>query len=207
MYEIPSLNFRYGDLEPYFDEATLRIHHTKHHQTYADRLNVALAKHPELSDKDLVKLIQNVDGDLPEDIRTSVVNNGGGFLNHSFFWEILAKPLDEKNTPKDMAIEKLIIDHFGSYENFKTKFTEMAIGVFGSGWTYLLVGEDMKLEIVNIANQNLPPAGKTAILALDLWEHAYYLKYQNRRNEYIDAFYHVINWKKVEELLKSSGVK
>jgi len=207
MFELPSLKFKTGELEPYFDEETIRVHYTKHHQTYADRLNQALAKYEELAGKDLTKLIYNAERDLPEDIRLVVVNNGGGYLNHNFFWQILRKPLDNANAPDDMIIDDLFSQQYGGYENFQKLFTDQALSVFGSGWLWLAITPLGKLEIFSTANQALPAPDKKVVLCLDLWEHAYYLKYQNRRNEYINAFYHVIDWLKVDELIKLSGVK
>jgi len=202
MYEIPSLPYKYGDLEPYIDEPTMRVHHTKHHQTYADKLNAALEKYPELREKDLTMLIRQASAQLPEDIRSAAVNNGGGYLNHSFFWQVLGKPADADNKPAGTTIGVMLEDQFGSYDNFRTAFKEKATGLFGSGWTWLLLDSGGKLEIVNTANQDLPPEGRKILITLDLWEHAYYLKYQNRRAEYVDAFWHVVDWKKADERTK-----
>jgi len=201
MYEIPSLPYGYGDLEPYIDEETMRIHHSKHHQAYTDKLNMALEKYPELADKDLTGLIQQADKLLPEDIRLAIINNGGGYLNHSFFWSILAKPSDQDNQPQGSGIGSLIEQNFGSYADFKNKFKEKSLSLFGSGWTWLVLNSDNKLDIINTTNQNLPPAEVKILLGLDLWEHAYYLRYQNRRAEYVEAFFHVIDWKKIDSFL------
>ncbi|MCX6713078.1 MAG: superoxide dismutase [Candidatus Vogelbacteria bacterium] len=206
MYEIPNLPYKYTDLEPYFDEATMKVHQLKHHQTYADKLNAALEGHPDLAEKDLIALIRRADKDIPVEIRPTIVNNGGGYLNHSFFWEILGKPAKPDNKPDGTTIGVALEDQFGSYDDFKKKFSERALALFGSGWTWLLIDVDGKLSIENTANQNLPEEKKVALLVLDLWEHAYYLKYQNRRAEYIEAFYHVIDWKAVDAKLKQSGI-
>lgn len=205
MYEIPSLTYKYGDLEPFIDEATMRVHHTKHHQAYTDKLNTALEKYPDLKEKDLVTLIQQAEKLLPEDIRSAVVNNGGGFLNHSFWWSILGKPVDKENKPEGTTIGVMLDDQYGGYEEFKKQFKEKALGLFGSGWTWLCTSDTDagKLEIINTANQNLLPQGKQSIIALDLWEHAYYLKYQNRRAEYVDAFFSVVDWDSVDKQMKS----
>lgn len=197
MYQLPALKFNYDDLEPFIDEETMRVHHTKHHQTYTDKLNDALAKYPELFDKDLKTLIYQAENLLPEEIRNAVINNGGGFLNHSFFWEILGKNMNEANLPKEEMINKLITEKYGDYTEFKKQFKEKALSLFGSGWTWLCLDSSGQLEIINTNNQNLLPADKKALLTLDLWEHAYYLKYQNRRAEYVEAFFEVIDWNRV----------
>jgi len=207
MYEIPSLPYKYSDLEPYIDEATMKVHHLKHHQTYADKLNTALEKHKELAEEDLHELIYKADKKLPEDIKAAVINNGGGYLNHSFFWSVLGQPKDKDNKPDGTTIGVALEDQFGSFDEFKKQFIDKALSLFGSGWTWLLIGNDGKLLIENTANQILPPADKPALFALDLWEHAYYLKYQNRRAEYAEAFFHVVNWKAIDALLKQSGIK
>lgn len=202
IYEIPSLSYKYGDLEPFIDEATMRVHHTKHHQTYADKLNAVLEKYPDLQEKDLTTLIRGAEKLLLEDIQTAVINNGGGFLNHSFWWNILGKPTGENNLPAGTTIGVMIDEQYGNYEEFKKQFKDKALSLFGSGWTWLVLAEKGKLEIMNTANQNLLSKDKRAIMTLDLWEHAYYLKYQNRRTEYIDAFFQVIDWKRVDEMYK-----
>ena len=204
MLKIPSLLYQYADLEPYFDEATMKVHHLGHHQAYADKANAALEKHPELSDRPLADLI-SLPAELPADIRLAVVNNGGGYLNHNFWWETLAKPADGKNQPEETTVGMQIAEHWGSYDNFKTEFKNQALALFGSGWTWLVAGAGGRLDILNLANQSLPPKDKPAILAIDLWEHAYYLKYQNRRSDFIEAFFHVVDWKKVEARLKNGG--
>lgn len=201
MLEIPSLPYKYSDLEPYFDEATMKVHHMGHHQAYADKTNAALEKHVELTERPLMDLILNPDK-LPEDVRSAIINNGGGYLNHNFWWETLAKPGDDKNLPEGTTAGVQIDEQWGDYNNFKTAFNDQALALFGSGWTWLLAGANGKLEFFNTANQSLPSKDKKSLLAIDLWEHAYYLKYQNKRADFIDAFFHVINWKKVDERLK-----
>lgn len=198
MYKLPPLPFDYADLEPYLDKETMEVHYTKHHQAYADKLNAALEKHPELWEKDLRELIYDADA-LPEDIRSMVVNNGGGYLNHIFYWQILGKPEAGKDDLREMEVGKRIMQSFDGIEEFKAAFREKAMSVFGSGWTWLAV-QGGRLEIINTSNQNLLPKDCTPILVLDLWEHAYYLKFQNRRAEFIDAFWNVVKWQKVNDL-------
>ena len=195
-HELPKLPFAYDALEPFLDAKTMEIHYTKHHQAYVDKLNAALEKHPELQEKPVEELLKHPKI-VPDDIRTAVKNFGGGTANHTFYWSILAK---DKKPGKEIldAINK----SFGSFDKFKEQFTNSAMSLFGSGWTWLVKNKD-KLEIINTPNQESPLAqGKTPILVIDLWEHAYYLKFQNRRNEFIEAFWNVINWDKVNELSK-----
>ncbi len=192
-FELPALEYDYGSLEPFIDEATMKFHHDKHHQTYTDKLNLALEKHPELKVKDAEELLINL-REIPEDIRNAVRNNGGGYVNHSFFWKIL-----KKNTEAKGKIKKEIEKKFGSFEKFKEEFSNSAVGLFGSGWTWLVVNNG-SLEIMSTSNQDNPISdGKISILTIDLWEHAYYLKYQNKRLDYVNAFFNLINWEKVEE--------
>ncbi len=191
---LPSLPYDYNELEPYIDEQTMRIHHGKHHQTYVDKLNIALEKYPEFQDKSPEELIKNLDK-LPKEIRTIVQNHGGGHLNHSFFW-----PLLKRDVKINKEIKKEIDIKFGSFDKFKEEFSKAATSLFGSGWTWLVV-DNGNLEIINTANQDSPLSlKKTPILCIDLWEHAMYLKYQNRRADYISAFFNVINWDNVNEL-------
>jgi len=200
-YSVPALKYAYNALEPYIDEMTMQIHHDKHHQAYVDKLSEAIAKHPELADKSLEELLMSVNS-LPEDIRTAVRNNGGGHWNHSFFWDILSP---EKQSPSAKLTEMLNSD-FGDLTRFQEQFKAAALGRFGSGWVWLIKTSDNKLQIVSTANQDNPlmdiVEGKgTPILALDVWEHAYYLKYQNKRGDYVDQFWNVVNWARVEEIL------
>lgn len=194
-HELPKLPYEYSALEPYIDETTMTIHHTKHHQAYINNLNAALEKYPELQEKSVEDLVRNLDN-LPDDIRTAVRNNGGGHLNHSWFWNWMAKP--EGQTP-DGALLAAIEKKFGSLDGFRDAFAKAAAGRFGSGWAWLVVtgGE---LEIVSTANQDNPiTEGKHPILGLDVWEHAYYLKYQNRRPDYIKEWFNVVNWSAVSK--------
>lgn len=195
-YQLPKLPYGYDALEPYIDVETMHIHHEKHHNTYVTNLNAAIEKHPELGSKSIEELIADIDA-LPEDIRTAVRNNGGGHANHTFFWEIMApkaggEPVGELKTAIDEA--------FGSFTDFKAKFKAAATTRFGSGWAWLVL-KDGKLEITSTPNQDSPlMEGLTPILGLDVWEHAYYLNYRNVRPDYVDAFWNVVNWDKVNEL-------
>lgn len=200
-HTLPQLGYEYNALEPYFDEQTMRIHHSKHHQTYVDKLNLALEKHPELFDKDLKELIRNINS-VPEDIKTAVKNHGGGHLNHSLYWQIMTPNKSEREF-KGKITEK-IIKTFGTFEEFKKKLTEAALGLFGSGWAWLVLNNN-NLEIITTPNQDSPlMQNKTPILGIDVWEHAYYILRQNRRNEYIEAFFNIINWKKINELFEEN---
>ncbi len=198
-HRLPDLPYDYDALEPYFDARTMEIHHTKHHQTYVDKLNAALQGHEQFADRGVEKLISNLN-DIPENIRMAVRNHGGGHANHSFFWPMLKKDVAPKGEVFDAIVEQ-----FGSFEGFKEKFSTSAALLFGSGWAWL-VREESGLAIVTTANQDNPLSlGKKPVLGLDVWEHAYYLKYQNRRPEYIEAFFHVINWDKVNEYYAAAG--
>lgn len=195
MITLPKLSYTYDALEPFIDARTMEIHHTKHHQTYVDKLNEALSKHPEIK-KEVEELLSNLNA-VPEAIRTAVRNHGGGHVNHSFFWHILSP--NKKDTEFKGKIAEAIIKEFGSFEKFKETFTATALSRFGSGWAWLVLN-GKKLEIMTTANQDSPlMEGKKPLLGLDVWEHAYYLKYQNRRAEYIAVFWNVVNWKHVEE--------
>lgn len=192
MHVLPPLPYNFSDLEPYFDEATMQLHHDKHHATYVEKLNAALEAYPELQNKSLTDLLLNLD-QVPEGIRGAVRNHGGGHFNHSFFWQSL-QPGQEVNEPTGLASEA-IERQFGDFARFKDQFKTEALAVFGSGWVWLVQTKTGELKITKQANQDAPLSlGATPILGLDLWEHAYYLKYQNRRAEYIEAFFHLINW-------------
>lgn len=192
---LPKLPYAYDALEPYIDTETMTIHHDKHHATYVANVNAALEKHPEIGE-DLEALLADVDS-IPADIRQVVINNGGGHLNHALFWELLSPEKQEPTAQVLAAIEEA----FGSFDEFKAAFTQAATTRFGSGWAWLVVNENGKLEVLSTANQDTPISqGKAPILALDVWEHAYYLKYRNVRPDYIKAFFDVINWEKVAEL-------
>ncbi len=190
-FELPPLPYDYNALEPHIDEQTMRIHHDKHHAAYVAKLNGALADHPDLMAKSLEELLTNLVA-LPDSVRTAVRNNGGGVLNHSIFWENMG-PGGGKE-PNGLLAED-IRAAFGGFDEFKSKFETAAATQFGSGWAWLCVDRVGKLLIKSCANQDSPlTEGLKPILALDVWEHAYYLKYQNRRPEYISAFWNVVNW-------------
>ena len=192
---LPDLPYAYDALEPYIDEETMHLHHDKHHHTYVNNVNAALAKHPEIGE-DLEQLLSDV-ATIPADIRQAVINNGGGHLNHALFWELMTP---EKTEPS-AALAADLEATFGSFEDFKAAFTTAATSRFGSGWAWLVVNPDGKLEVTSTANQDTPISeGKTPILGIDVWEHAYYVKYRNVRPDYIKAFFSVINWNKVNEL-------
>lgn len=200
MFELPKLPYEYNALEPYIDEETMRLHHTKHHQTYVDKLNKALENHKDLLEMDIDSLVKQLDS-IPEEVKKAVRNHGGGHANHTLFWTIMSGKTGSKPTGK---IEKAINDSFGSFEQFKEQFTKVASDIFGSGWAWLSVNNG-KLEITPTANQDTPLSqGKTPIFALDVWEHAYYLKYQNRRPEYIAAWWNVVSWEEVEKRLEET---
>ncbi len=194
-YQLPKLPYAYDALEPYIDARTMEIHHTKHHQAYITNLNGALEKHPELADKPLEALLGDLNA-VPEDIRGVVRNHGGGTWNHSMFWEIMA-PKAGGAPQGDLA--KAIDAAFGSFEAFKTEFEKAANGRFGSGWAWL-VKKGSGLAVISTANQDNPLSeGLTPILGLDVWEHAYYLHYQNRRAEYVTNWWNVVNWQAVAD--------
>lgn len=194
-YTLPKLNYNYNALEPFIDEQTMTIHHTKHHQAYVDNLNAALDKHPELYEQDLVSLLKNLES-LPQDIKIAIQNNGGGHFNHQLFWELLTPVQSPINEILLKAIEK----DFSSLDSFKEAFTNAAKSRFGSGWAWLVLTPENKLVVTSTANQDTPLQLGKPLLALDVWEHAYYLKYQNRRPDYINAFWNIVNWGKVYEL-------
>jgi len=194
VFEVPILKYDYNSLEPFIDEETMMIHHDKHHKAYVDKLNEAISKYPETESKEVVELLNDLNS-IPEDIRIVVRNHGGGHFNHSLFWEILGKDTELAGKIKGQ-IEK----DFGSFDEFKKKFIEAGLTQFGSGWAWLVVNKSGKLEIVKTANQDNPISqGLQPILGVDVWEHAYYLKYQNKRADYLEAFFSVINWEKVEK--------
>ncbi len=195
VYQLPKLPYAYDALEPYIDARTMEIHHTKHHQAYITNLNGALEKHPELADKPLEALLSDLNA-VPEDIRGVVRNHGGGTWNHSMFWEIMAPKAG--GTPQG-ELAKAIDAAFGSFDAFKTEFEKAANGRFGSGWAWL-VKKGSGLAVISTANQDNPLSeGLTPILGLDVWEHAYYLLYQNRRAEYVTNWWNVVNWQAVAE--------
>ncbi len=198
MFELPKLAYDYKALEPHIDAQTMEIHHTKHHQAYINKLKDALEKHQDLQSKTLDELLRDLNS-IPSDIRTAVRNHGGGHFNHSFFWPILKKDVAFRGDIADAINAK-----FGSFDDFKKQFSAAAAGQFGSGWGWLVVSNG-NLEITSTPNQDSPISdGKTPLIGIDVWEHAYYLKYQNRRPDYIDAFFNVINWEKVNEHFKNA---
>ncbi|AYV34428.1 superoxide dismutase [Erysipelothrix rhusiopathiae] len=196
-YKLPELSYDFNALEPQIDAKTMEIHYTKHHQTYITNLNTALEKHPELEQESLTNLIENLKN-VPEDIRTAVQNNGGGHLNHTMFWEFLSP---NKGQEPGEALMNAINHDFGSFDAFKEAFSNAAKTRFGSGWAWLVMDSNKSLKVVSTANQDNPISeGLTPILGLDVWEHAYYLNYQNRRPDYINSFFEIINWAKVNQL-------
>jgi Fe-Mn family superoxide dismutase len=198
-HELPALPYNHGALEPHIDAQTMQIHHGKHHQTYVTNLNAALDKHPELHSKSLDDLVRSVNT-VPEDIRTAVRNNGGGHWNHSLFWKLMAP--NAGGAPSG-AVADGINTAFGSFDKFKEQFQAAGMARFGSGWAWL-VDNGGKLEITSTPNQDNPLMdGKKAVLGVDVWEHAYYLKYQNRRADYLGAWWNVVNWSEVNRLLKA----
>ncbi len=200
-FTLPPLPYAPEALEPHIDAATMKVHHGGHHQAYVNNLNKALESAPDLANKSVEELLANNLSAVPENIRTAVRNNGGGHANHSMFWMIMGPNAGGAPTG-DIATQ--LNNAFGSYDGFKEKFTAAATTRFGSGWAWLIRGADGGLQVTSSANQDSPlMEGNTPILGLDVWEHAYYLKYQNRRPEYINAWYNVINWNEVNKRLKS----
>ena len=199
-YTLPDLPYAYDALEPYIDEETMHLHHDKHHNTYVTNLNAAIEKYPELGEKTIEELLSDMDA-IPTDIKTAVRNNGGGHANHSFFWEIMAPNAGGEPTGE---IKEAINEAFGDFSSFKEEFKKAAAGRFGSGWAWLVM-ENGKLAITSTANQDSPlMEGKTPILGLDVWEHAYYLKYKNVRPDYIAAVWNVINWDEVNKRFEAA---
>ena len=199
-YEVPPLPYDYDALEPHIDEATMRVHHDKHHQAYVDKANAALDG-TEWADSDVDDVLRSLD-QLPDDIRTAVRNNAGGHSNHSFFWQIMGP--DAGGEP-DGDLRAAIDDAFGSFDAFKDEFEAAGVNRFGSGWAWL-VHDGSGLAVVSTANQDSPVSeGKTPLLGVDVWEHAYYLKYQNRRPDYLDAWWNVVNWSEVASRFASAG--
>lgn len=198
-FKLAPLPYSYDALEPYIDAQTMEIHYLKHHGAYVTKLNEAINKHPELKSKSLEELLINVNK-LPQDIRQTVRNNGGGHYNHSLFWSYMGK--DRGSVPKGKL--KADIDKtFGSFDSFKKSFKETALGRFGSGWAWLVKDSNGNLKIISTPNQDSPIMfGLKPILGLDVWEHAYYLKYQNKRADYIDAWWNVVNWNLIEKEYK-----
>jgi len=203
-FKLPVLQFKYNALEPTIDSTTMYIHYNFHHAAYVNNLNKALEKYPELYKKDIVELIQNIN-ELPAGIQTAVRNNGGGYYNHSFFWSILAPAGTAPMSPK---LEKILVENFGSIDAFKAEFEKAAVGQFGSGWAWVIKEKTGKLRIISTPNQDNSLMQKAEVkgkpvLTIDVWEHAYYLKYQNKRIAYVKAFWNVVNWTEVEKLIGS----
>ena len=199
-YEVPPLPYDYAALEPHIDEATMRVHHDKHHQAYVDKANAAL-EGTDWADTPVEEVVANL-GQLPDNIRGPVRNNGGGHLNHSLFWESMSP--DGGGAP-DGDLATAIESAFGSFDDFKSKMKDAGVNQFGSGWSWL-VHDGSGLAVVSSANQDNPITdGKTPLLGVDVWEHAYYLKYQNRRPDYIDAWWNTVNWSKVAERFSAAG--
>ena len=204
-FTLVDLPYAYDALEPHIDQKTLQLHHRKHHATYVKQLNEALAKHPDLHKLTLAELLQDLPK-IPEQIRTAVKNNGGGHLNHDFFWSVMAPaPAQPPQGALDEALEK----YFGSFADFRKKFSDVAGKHFASGWVALALDHgSRRLEILDLKDHEIvTPGAKTALLILDVWEHAYYLKYQNRRPEFIEAFWNVANWARAEELFERTGAR
>jgi Fe-Mn family superoxide dismutase len=198
-YEVPPLPYDYDALEPHIDEATMKVHHDKHHQAYVDKANAAL-EGTEWEDKPVEEVLQNLDS-LDEDKQKAVRNNGGGHANHTFFWQILSP--DGGDAPRGALLDA-IVDTFGGFEDFKEQFKQAGVGQFGSGWAWLVKNDDGSIEITSTPNQDTPVSeGKTPIIGVDVWEHAYYLKYQNKRPDYIDAFWNVVNWDEAQKRYES----
>jgi superoxide dismutase, Fe-Mn family len=194
-YELPPLPYAHNALEPFIDEQTMQIHHGKHHQTYVNNLNAALEKYPEHQGKPIEQLIADLNA-IPEDIRTAVRNNGGGHANHTFFWTIMAPSAGGTPTGR---IAEAIDAKFGSFDGFKEAFAKAATTRFGSGWAWL-IKSGTGVDVTSTANQDSPlMEGKTPLLGIDVWEHAYYLKYQNKRPDYIAAWWNVVNWDAVNK--------
>lgn len=201
-HELPPLPYDYNALEPHIDEATMRLHHDKHHQTYVTNLNAAVEKHPELADKSPEDLIRSLDR-IPEDVRGAVRNNGGGHVNHTMFWQIMKPGGGGEPTG---AIADAIEQSFGSFEDMKKQFNDAGVKQFGSGWAWLVRSSEGKLQIVSTPNQDNPLSqGHFPILGNDVWEHAYYLKYNNRRPDYLAAWWNTVNWDEVNRRFEQAG--
>ncbi|MDN7240465.1 superoxide dismutase [Planococcus sp. N028] len=199
-YQLPELPYAYDALEPHIDKETMNIHHTKHHNTYVTNVNAALEGHEDLSSKSVEELVSDLNS-VPEDIRTAVRNNGGGHANHSLFWQLLSPNGGGNPTG---ALAEAIDSKFGSFDEFKTKFENAGKTRFGSGWAWLVLNNG-ELEVTSTANQDSPlMEGQTPLLGVDVWEHAYYLQYQNRRPDYLAAFWNVVNWEEVSRRFEAA---
>jgi Fe-Mn family superoxide dismutase len=197
-YEVPPLPYAYNALEPHIDEPTMHLHHDKHHAAYVTKLNAAVEKHPDLQKKSAEELIRNL-GALPDDIRGAVRNNGGGHVNHTMFWQIMGP---NKGGNPTGAVADAISKTFGSFDAFKEKFEAAGANQFGSGWAWLVRTKSGEFKVVSTANQDNPLSnGEFPVMGNDVWEHAYYLKYQNRRPDYLKAWWNVVNWDEVNKRL------
>lgn len=193
-FELPELEFEYDALEPFIDKETMETHYSKHHASYTKKFNDAIENFEFKGSAE--NMIKNLN-EIPDEIREKVKNNGGGYVNHKFFWSVLKKDVEFKGEVAEAIKEK-----FGSFEKFKEEFSKMALSLFGSGWTWLVL-DNNELKIINMQNQDSPlTLGMKPLLCIDVWEHAYYLKYKNKRPDYIEAFFNVINWEKVNENFK-----
>ena len=200
-YKLPDLPYAYDALEPYIDEETMKLHHDKHHNAYVEKTNKALEGHDDLQNLSIEELVTKLD-EVPEDIRTTVRNNGGGHVNHSLFWEVLSPNGGGEPTGE---LADAINESFGSFDDFKSELETAATGQFGSGWAWLVADKDGKLSIVATPNQDVPlKLEVTPIIAIDVWEHSYYLKYQNRRADFIQNWFNVVDWEKAEENFKKA---
>lgn len=200
-FELPDLPYAYDALEPHIDEQTMRIHHDKHHAGYTRKLNAALEGHSDLQNKSVEELLADLSA-IPADIRTAVRNNGGGYANHSLFWSVMSP--DGGGEP-DGDLAEAISSSFGSFSDFKDQFTSTAAGQFGSGWGWLAIDGSGSLNVLSTPNQDTPISqGMTPILGVDVWEHAYYLNYQNERGSYLNAWWNVVNWDEVSRLYKEN---
>ncbi len=195
-FKLEPLPYAYDSLEPYIDKETLILHHDKHHQAYVDNLNKILSTHPEIEYKSLDQLLSNPTI-LPRDVRQGIINNAGGIYNHNFFWSIMGP---NKGVKAKDELLKAIEKDFGSFESFKEKFDKSALSTFGSGWTWLVSNDEGELAIMSTSNQDSPiTSGIKPIIAIDLWEHSYYLKYKNERNKYIENWWNVVNWEQANK--------
>lgn len=200
-FSLPELPYAYDALEPHIDARTMEIHHQKHHAAYVNNLNKALEKHPDLQGRSLEDLLRGIDS-VPDDIRTAVRNNGGGHANHTLFWEIMGPDAGGEPTG---SVGEAIRSAFGDFGSFRERVAAAAAGRFGSGWAWLVLADGGSVEVIDLPNQDSPlMQGRTPILGVDVWEHAYYLKYQNRRPDYVQAWWNVVNWAAVEERFQAA---
>lgn len=203
MHTLTKLTYPYSALEPHIDARTMEVHHTKHHQKYTDKLNAALDKHPDLQSRSIVDLLSNL-GSVPEEIRTAVRNHGGGYFNHNLFFTIMGPGKGGQPTGE---LSDRLEGKFGGFDAFKEAFATTALGQFGSGWAWLSVDRHGKLHLDATPNQDSPlMVGREPLLGIDVWEHAYYLKYQNRRADYIDAWWNVVDWENVAGIFANAKV-